>query len=124
MTNEIIIYNFNTMFDSKIQVSEDASYVREIKNNGIVHYKKDSRVYGREKYVKIDEYSNERWRNAIGHNKGNGRIQIDSIFLVRIKTNNVWQGSFFSNKLVEAIMNNEAYEASDTSYKNNEMGGH
>ena len=124
MRNEIIICNFDTMFDSKIQVSEDASYVREIKNNEIVYYKKDSVVYGQERYVKIDECSNERWRNAIGHNEGNGRIQIDSIFLVRIETNNIWQRFFFPNELVEPIMNNKAYAASDASCKNNEMGGH
>ena len=118
------ICDFNDKCKSKIQASSDDNYVKVMKEEEIMHYKKTDQACGRDKYEKLNSCEAGGWRDMIGSIEPNGGIQIDSKFPPYAEFNNNMQGALFPLEIKEDIENSKAFAASDASCKNNQMGGY
>lgn len=123
-TQRITVCDFDSKFNSRILVTPDDKFVKEIKGNETVYYEKRSQMYGRDKYYRIDSCEEEDWRRVIGSIDSNGRIKIDSKFPPEFTSTFDLQGALFPIEIRVDIENGNAFAASDASVKNNQMGGY
>ena len=76
----MIICNFSKMHISKYQISNEGKYVKEVNDNVTKVYCKSIEIYGREKYIEIQDEVTVEMRNVIGNMNTNGQMTIESIF--------------------------------------------
>ena len=72
------------MHTSKAQMSEDKRMTKEINNEQVNYYQKNEARHRIKRHKRIEESVLNNWRPAIGALETNGRLNIESVFLIII----------------------------------------
>ena len=105
------------MHISKYQISNEGKYVKEVNDNVTKVYCKSIEIYGREKYIEIQDEVTVEMRNVIDNMNTNGQMTIESIFPLKEDPRNIEYYIELPVRIKESIMQYKACAALDMPMK-------
>ena len=118
----VTIVDFEPWVKAKWQISQDKEYVKEVKQNDVIYYKKSEIRYRQQIYKKIDDEITTEWKNMIAELKPNGGLEVYGVFHVHQEEREI-QYHPFDEIITRSIQEGKAVAATDASVKEETMGG-